>query len=276
MPNVATPQLLPLIITADQLEDYRHNERVAIIDLPLQSERYLHGHIPGARILDYTRLFNGSAPTPMGAPEDSVIAALLSALGITADTHVVAYDDEGGGWASRLLWTLALVGHQHYSLLDGGLHAWLAEGKPIEKTPSLPTPHDYLLGQRNASVATDAETLLASLDTFTVWDTRSSEEYRGEIGQTPRRGHIPGAINLDWRQLFNPENAYRLHPKDKLQALLDNHGLPRDSQIVAHCQSHHRSSLAWLIGQYLGYPQLSAYPGAWLEWGTRQDTPITC
>ena len=275
MPDTSTAPLLPLVITADQLDAHRHNERVVIIDVPTQPERYMQGHIPDARVLDYTLLFNGQAPTPAGAPEATVIAALLSALGITADTHVVAYDDEGGGWASRLLWTLALVGHSHYSLLDGGLHAWLAEQKPVATSPSLPTPAHYALGQRNTTIATDADALLASPDAFTIWDARSAEEYRGEIGHSPRLGHIPRAIHLDWRQLFDPQNAYRLHPKEELRALLARHGLTPDRHIVAHCQSHHRSSLAWLVGHYLGYPHISAYPGAWLEWGSRTDTPIT-
>ena len=276
MSDALTTPLLPLVITPDQLDAYRHDERIVIIDIPVQPQRYLQAHIPGARVLDYALLLNGQAPTPAAAPEDAIIGALLSGLGITPDTHVVTYDDEGGGWASRLLWTLALIGHKHYSLLDGGLHAWLAEHKPIETSPSLPIPCDYPVGPRKTAVATDADALLTALDTFTIWDARSAEEYRGEIGATPRRGHIPGAINLDWRQLFNPENAYRLRPKEELRTLLEDHGLTPDRTIVAHCQSHHRSSLAWLVGQYLGYPRLSAYPGAWLEWGSRTDTPITC
>ena len=275
MPDTSTAPLLPLVITPDQLDAHRHSKRVVMIDVPAQPRRYMQGHIPGAYVLDYTRLLSGQAPTPAGMPEASVIAALLSRLGITSDTHVVAYDDEGGGCASRLLWTLALVGHSHYSLLDGGLHAWSADQKPMTTSPSLPTSTHYILGPQNRSVATNADALLASPNTFTIWDARSAEEYRGEVGHTPRLGHIPGAINLDWRQLFNPHNAYRLHPKEELRALLTHHGLTPDRHIVAHCQSHHRSSLAWFVGHYLGYPHISAYPGAWLEWGSRTDTPIT-
>ncbi len=276
MSDALTTPLLPLVVSTEQLDAHRHSERVVIIDVPTQPERYLHAHIPGAYVLDYTLLFNGQAPTPAAAPDDTVIATLLSGLGITTDTHVVAYDDEGGGWASRLLWTLALVGHKHYSLLDGGLHAWLADRRPIETTPSLPTRAHYIIEGRNEDVATNAEALLATPEAFTIWDARAPEEYRGELGQSPRLGHMPDAINVDWRLLFDTDNAYRLRPKDELKALLERYGLTPDRQIVAHCQSHHRSSLAWLVGQYLGYPRLSAYPGAWLEWGSRTDTPITC
>lgn len=277
MPKTALmPLALPLVISSNQLEAHCWHDRLVIVDIPLQAERYNCGHIPGARRLDFMQLLSGQLPTPTAAPDDLTIAAFLSHLGITPDTHVVAYDDEGGGWASRLLWTLALVGHKHYSLLDGGLHGWLADRKPIETTPPPPpAPCQYNIHQRDVTVATHADELLLAPEKYTIWDARSVEEYRGEIGETPRLGHMPGAINLDWRNLFDPENAYRLRPANELRCLLTQHGLTPDRHIVAHCQSHHRSSLAWLVGQYLSYPHLSAYPEAWLEWGTRTDTPIT-
>lgn len=277
MSKTAQPPLaLPLVISSDQLEAHSHDDRVLIVDIPLRAERYDHGHIPGAHRLDFMQLLSGCLPTPAAAPDDQRLSRLLSRLGITPDTHVVAYDDEGGGWASRLLWTLALVGHKHYSLLDGGLHGWLADRKPIETTPTPPpAPCQYTIHQHNVTVATHADELLATPEKYTIWDARSAEEYRGEFSESPRMGHMPGAINLDWRNLFDPENAYRLQPREVLRSLLARHGLTPDRHIVVHCQSHHRSSLAWLVGQYLGYPHLSAYPGAWLEWGSRSDTPIT-
>ncbi|MCW9024655.1 MAG: rhodanese-like domain-containing protein [Gammaproteobacteria bacterium] len=48
---------------------------------------------------------------------------VLGALGMNTDTHIVTYDDEGGGRACRLLWTLNAVGHKNHSLLNGGLQA---------------------------------------------------------------------------------------------------------------------------------------------------------
>ena len=274
MTETAAAPTLPLVVSPDMLSEHLGDPRVVIVDLTLQQEPYCHVHIPGAVWLDFRRLLNGHPPTPAAAPPEGTIVSLLSGLGIDASAHVVAYDDEGGGWASRLLWTLALIGHRHYSLLDGGLHAWLAGGHSIASTAAHPAVRHYKPGAINRSVFTDAETLMASPERFTIWDARSPAEYRGEWGQARRKGHMPGAINLDWRHLFDPQRHYRLKPRATLQALLSSHALTPERTIVTHCQSHHRSSLAWLVGQHLGYPALSAYPGAWLEWGNRVDTPI--
>jgi len=47
------------------------------------------------------------------------------------DCRPVSARDEGSGRASRLLWTLDVIGHPHYSLLNGGLHAWLNDRHPV-------------------------------------------------------------------------------------------------------------------------------------------------
>ena len=59
-----------------------------------------------------------------------------------------------------------------------------------------------------------------------------------------------------------------------LQQRLDRVGLSADKDIVTHCQTHHRSSLTWLVMKILGYPSARAYHGSWGEWGNREDTPI--
>ena len=59
-----------------------------------------------------------------------------------------------------------------------------------------------------------------------------------------------------------------------LQKRLDQLGLSADKDIVTHCQTHHRSSLSWLVMKILGYPSARGYHGSWGEWGNRDDTPI--
>jgi thiosulfate/3-mercaptopyruvate sulfurtransferase len=46
-------------------------------------------------------------------------------------TQVVAYDDAGGAFASRLWWLLRWLGHDRVAVLDGGIDRWLAEGRPL-------------------------------------------------------------------------------------------------------------------------------------------------
>ena len=66
----------------------------------------------------------------------------------------------------------------------------------------------------------------------------------------------------------------RLVDLEQLQQRLNQLGLSADKDIVTHCQTHHRSSLSWLVMKILAYPSVKGYHGSWGEWGNREDTPI--
>ena len=187
----------------------------------------------------------------------------------------IAYDDEGGGWAGRLLWTLEAIGHHQYSYLNGGIHAWRAEGLPEATEPSQPASRQVQVTLVRGPIA-EIEDILPRLqdDSLAIWDARSAEEYRGERSGAARAGHIPGAINIDWLELIDRGNATRLVDLDQLQQRLNQLGLSADKDIITHCQTHHRSSLTWLAMKVLGYPSARAYHGSWGEWGNNPDLPI--
>src|SRR5439155_19638659 len=53
---------------------------------------------------------------------------LCARLGITPDTTVILYDDEGGLHAAWLFLVLDVLGHPRVSVLDGGSQRWRAGG----------------------------------------------------------------------------------------------------------------------------------------------------
>ncbi|WP_106419822.1 sulfurtransferase [Salinicola tamaricis] len=269
------PQL-PLILEPDTLAAHLGEAHLLIVDVPLKAESYRDGHVPGACFLDHRRLLAGSGDVPNDVPSPEALSALFSALGLTPETHVVAYDDEGGGWAGRLLWTLELIGHPRYSYLNGGIHAWRADGHPVETTPSTPTPSDYQAEYLNPGVQIRREELLERLGSrdLAIWDARSDAEYRGLKGDNRKLGHLPGAVNFDWLEVMDSQRDLRLRDYAELVAELEARGITPDKEIVTHCQSHHRSGLTWLAARALGYDKVRAYPGSWKEWGNRDDTPV--
>ena len=273
MPHTA----IPMLLEPEQLSDLIAESTAGtllVVDVSSQ-ENYLSGHIPGALHLHPGTLQCGTAPAPGKLPSEQQLADVFSGLGLTPMRHVVAYDDEGGGWAGRLLWTLEAVGHPHYSYLNGGIHAWRASGLEIETQANQASATDYPISINHEPIAELADILprLADAD-FRVWDARSAAEYRGQRSGSKRAGHIPGAINIDWLELIDRSNAMRLVDLGQVQHRLDQLGLSADKDIVTHCQTHHRSSLSWLVMKILGYPSVKGYHGSWAEWGNRDDTPI--
>jgi len=266
---------LPLLLEAETFDDRRRQlDKVLLVDVG-SPNNYRAGHVPGALHLSPAEIQRGAPPAPGKIPEPERLGRTFSRLGLTPDHHVVAYDDEGGGWAARLLWTLEAVGHGRYSYLNGGIHAWRASGLDTETAPNEPGPGNYEVTINPAPIA-ETEDILSRLDDprLKIWDARSAEEYRGLKSGAPRAGHIPGAVNIDWLELIDYRNATRLVDPNRLRERLAGLGLTPDKDIVTHCQSHHRSSLAWLVMKILGYPSIKGYHGSWGEWGSREDTPV--
>lgn len=265
---------LPLLAEPEDVAGALQDEGVLIVDL-CGPEVYEAGHVPGAVNLAYADLVRRDPPRLGLVPDEATLSRVLSAIGLTPGHHVVAYDDEGNGRASRLLWTLEALGHFDYSLMDGGLPAWKAEGRPLETGQPPVTPSAYTARIRNPEVIAGRDDLLARLDDdhTVIVDARSPAEYRGEDVRAGHGGHIPGAVNLEWTRLMDPARERRLQPVETLRTLFKQAGVTPDKEVITHCQTHHRSALTFFVLRYLGYPQVRGYPGSWSEWGNADDTP---
>ncbi|HKJ77341.1 MAG TPA: sulfurtransferase [Gammaproteobacteria bacterium] len=267
---------LPLIVEPEQLQPLLGTEGLLVVDL-CKASVYEQIHIPGAVFLEYTQILAMKRPVGGLLPDDEQLSRVLSGIGLTPETHVVAYDDEGGGKAARLLWTLDMLGHARYSLLNGGLHAWYKEGFPTTAEPTEARPSDYRAEiQPESPACADREFIESRLGepNFALLDARTPEEYSGEKRFSQRGGHIPGAANLDWMQAMDQGRNLRLKPTDELMAMLEERGITPDKTVVTYCQTHHRSAHSYIMLKALGFPEVRGYPGSWSEWGNLPDTPV--
>ena len=67
-----------------------------------------------------------------------------------------------------------------------------------------------------------------------TWDTRTEEEYDGTVNRRNRRkGHIAGAIHLQWSDLME-RDTHRFKSPQELRRILDNEGITPDKAIFAY------------------------------------------
>ncbi len=148
---MSTPQL-PLIVEPEELERQLGQESILVVDL-CKPEIYAQSHIPGAVHLDYAQIVAVNKPVMGLLPNESQLNEVFSSIGLTPEHHVVAYDDEGGGRASRLLWTLEAMGHTRFSLLNGGLHAWTLERRALKSGTETRARSQYRVQRRETVIA---------------------------------------------------------------------------------------------------------------------------
>lgn len=268
------------IIEVEQLADNQWRtkhlpENWLIIELSPQ-DVFNAGHIQGSVHLDYKLTQPGTMPEPGGMLDKARVSELFSQLGISHESFLILSDYEGGGWAGRFAWLLDMLGHQHYSYLNGGLRAWQGANLPLTTDLTQITPSQYRAHSYHQAHRIDKDSLLEQLgqDNLVIWDARSPAEYAGSKANSAFAGHIPHAIHYEWTELMDNTRHLRLKPLDEIKRTLANLGIDERKTVVTYCQSHHRSGLTYMVGRLLGL-NIIAYAGGWAEWGNDPDTPKT-
>ena len=162
---------------------------------------YSMGHIQGAVNIDLFQ-FHWLDSSKVGIKQFvQQSRILLSNIGVRNEKPVVFYDDLSGMSTSRGVWLLLYFSHKKVSLLDGGLDKWKKERHPIE-TKTNPFVKTNYRGKPNPKVLATAGEIKKSIGKkrTALIDARTKEEFEGIHVRAARAGHIPSAINIDWKE----------------------------------------------------------------------------
>ena len=239
-------------------------ENLVICDVR-STDAYLAGHIPGAISTPLDSVASATPGPIIGRhplPTPEAFAAALGAVGVGDSDVVVAYDDQGGIMAARLVWMLRVIGGQA-ALLDGGLAGYIGE---TEKNTHERPPTDRASVDWPERAIVDADQVAAALKAqTTVVDARAAERYRGDTEHLdPRAGHIPGAINIECSSNLTDSG----HLKD-LSALGEQYrqaGVTEDS--IFYCGSGVTACHDLLVAEAAGIGKARLFVGSWSGWSS--------
>jgi thiosulfate/3-mercaptopyruvate sulfurtransferase len=264
-----------MLIDAEKLEEHLGDSRLIVLHVGTQKD-YDAGHIPGARLATLADLsITGEGGLRLELPSPGALAETLGRLGTTANCHVVVYPaTESVQSATRVWFTLDWAGYgERASLLDGGLAAWRAAGKPLAtdaprvtatKPPVKPRPE----------IVVDAAFLRAHAagPELALLDARTPEYYSGaDPGMMPRAGHIPGARNLPFSELLDASR--KLKPAAELRRLFAERGAVAGKPLTVYCHIGQQATLLYFAARYVGLePRL--YDGSFQDWSNRSELPV--
>lgn len=165
-------------------------------------------------------------------------------------------------------------------MLDGGLGAWRAEGRPIESGVVIPTPGKFngtFTARLDARRVRDLDAVRANVGNQheQVINARAAARFAGTAPEPRagiRAGHIPGSLNFPYTDVVSSHGT--VLPPDVLRRKFEAIGVDLARPIVLTCGSGTSACSLALALVLLGAPDVAVYDGSWTEWGGRADTPI--
>jgi thiosulfate/3-mercaptopyruvate sulfurtransferase len=221
--------------------------------------KYLAGHLPGAINVPAYKAF-GPDGRLLGP---DALADMIGNAGVDDSMMAVIYDSPEGQNAAMLAWILEYLGHADICVLEGFFEAWKARGREVLYRP-VAQPREIFTARLNPSVRAILQDLIDRRDTRFV-DFRSREEYTGitTIGED-KAGHIPGAINIAWRDLGDPPGRI-LKAVEDLTQIMNAAGVKGDDKVVAYCRGGPRAALGYLALSQLGI-DVRLFDGSFAQW----------
>ena len=232
------------------------------------------GHIPGAVFFDIDAISDKGNPLPHMLPTAEVFSARLTELGIATTDMIVVYDGTGIFSAPRAWWMIKAMGHDNVRVLDGGFPKWKAAGHPIEGGKALPRSGKFS-ARLDAPQVRDFAQVKAALGKTQILDARGAPRFEGSVPE-PRpglkAGHMPGASNVPWNSLLNPDNTMK--DDAALKEIFAARKVDLAAPIITTCGTGVTAATIALALAKLGARDVALYDGSWTEWGGRDDAPI--
>ena len=262
------------VITAKELKTLAKSGEVVIVSARNVSD-YSSKHIAGAINIDHKNLYKAEGVSSMLKSVDD-IAKIFGEKGISVNSKIVIYDTGSNKAAGRLYWIFKYLGAADVNILDGHLKGWGKVRGKVTKNATKITPTTFK-ATPNSAILTDMSYVKAHKNDSSVvlLDVRSADEFAGTDTDKniKRYGHIPGAVNLEYKAVFNEDGTIKSN--EEITKAMNTAGVTSNNEVILYCASSVRAGIVYMaLTDILGYKNVKVYDGAYYEWESVTDNPI--
>ena len=246
------------------------------------------GHIAGSRLVESKKIRVerkfGDLTVKYMIPERPDFEKFVQAAGIDGGKPMVivpiGLDASDLNDAMRLYWQFKVYGEDEMAILDGGMAAWLLDGKPHAKDAPAPKTGNWTSrADRTAQFFADSNDVATIIDkkTATLVDAREAPQYHGLVKRdyVYAYGHLEGAKNLSPDTTYRTTGgALRMLSPNTYKAVLAAQGIDPAAPAVVYCNSASQSGLPWFImSELVGNKNVKQYDGSLHQW-TLEKRPV--
>lgn len=266
------------IVSVEWLNSNLENEKIVVLDASLKpiTSKDVNGNeqntiIPKARKFDLKQVFsNKNSLFDHTLPNPADFVKEMRLLGISDDSIIVIYDNQGVYSSPRAFYMIKSIGHKEVYVLNGGLPEWISKGfNVIEHVKEVYTPGNFSNKSNEPYFYfCDSTQVLNNIDSdeFKIIDARSEKRFLGlELEPRPnlKLGHIPNSKNIPFEKVL--DNGKFKDVKELENVLLDN--INEDTTLIFSCGSGVTSCITALAAQISGHNNVLVFDGSWSEWG---------
>jgi thiosulfate/3-mercaptopyruvate sulfurtransferase len=234
--------------------------------------------IPKSRFFDLDKVVDRRSPYPHMLPSAQEFASAMSEIGVRREDTVVVYDSAELGIfsAPRVAWTMRLFGHPAVHILNN-FKLWAEGGFPTESgelysVDCCTYPITKVDEKRVAAFEEVREVALdhnkEGAEGVQILDARGKGRFTASEPE-PREGlssgHMPGAINIPFQELLDPETKAFLAP-EKLKEVFEKKGVDPTKPMISSCGSGVTACIIDTALEVAGYgspESRKVYDGSW-------------
>jgi len=254
----------PLISAKDFAAELKSNKNMIVVDVNA-GDVYSKQHIQSAINLPHKELYK-SGPIEGQIKPANELAAIFGKKGISNTSKIVIYDDGSSKYNSRVWWILKSVGATDVAILHFNMDQFGAAKIPLTATASTKKATTFEVTANPEIVCNMAE-LLKPADGLVLLDAREKDEFEGTDEAKRSKGHLPGAVWMNFKEVLTSTGAYK--SKEDILATAAKFGATPDKPIVVYCQSGIKAAVLYLaLKEIAGFQNVKYYAGAYAEWAS--------
>lgn len=252
--------------------ELKTNKSMVVIDV-MAADVYAKQHIQGAINIPHKSLYK-EGPVEGQFKDAAELAEMFGKKGVSNTAKIVIYDDGSQKYNSRVWWILRYLGATDIYLLHKDMAQMEASRIPMTATAVTLKPTTFLVNL-NPDMNIDMASVKASQDKAGVvlLDAREKDEYDGMDKAQKSKGHLPGAVFMNFKEVLTENGAYKT--KEQIIETAAKFGVTPEKEVIVYCQTGIKAAvLYYAFKEIAGFSNVKLYAGAYAEWASVNENPI--